>query len=377
MKHKKISILAALIIIIAAYLLFALSGRNKILPVKEQNNIELYTIGIDSGKHKIIGIQPYMENRDYQSCENFHGKLDQYFKYLKSIHLLDSNTVVLLPEYIGTWLVVAGEKISAITAPTIESAMSIIVLSNLGKFITHLPACKSDDKMAEAIFRMKAKKMAAIYEKTFKQLAKDYNVTIIAGSIILPEPKIENNRIVFDKKAPLQNVSFIFKPNGQIDNYITRKIYPTKDEKFLKPASLHDLPVYKTPVGKTGVLICADSWYPEPYQQLCQHDAQVVLVPSYSAPTGLWQQKWKGYSGKFMAPDIDTTDINRITEFQAWVKYAMLGRIEYFNFKAGMNVFLRGKLWDLGSDGRTFAYLNGKDYILPKKNAPIITVLKF
>jgi hypothetical protein len=48
---------------------------------------------------------------------------------------------------------------------------------------------------------------------------------------------------------------------------------------------------------------------------------------------------------------VDAADRHRLTEGQAWIKYALSGRIHSSGARCGVNVFLRGKLWDHDSGG--------------------------
>jgi hypothetical protein len=59
-----------------------------------------------------------------------------------------------------------------------------------------------------------------------------------------------------------------------------------------------------------------------------------------------WHQPWLGYNGWQIPADVDRSDIKKLTEAQAWQKYALAGRIKSSGAKFGMNIFLRGKLWD-------------------------------
>jgi predicted amidohydrolase len=47
------------------------------------------------------------------------------------------------------------------------------------------------------------------------------------------------------------------------------------------PAPLEQLPVYETRAGRLGVLVCADSWYPAPYQYLKEQGVELLAVPSF------------------------------------------------------------------------------------------------
>jgi predicted amidohydrolase len=206
---------------------------------------------------------------------------------------------------------------------------------------------------------MKAEEMAKIYATTFKKLAVDYHVTISAGSIVLPAPHVENNEIVVDTSQPIFNAGFIFKPDGNIDPQVVKKSFPIKSElPFLHASPIEELPVFNLPIGRTVILVCADSWYPESYARVDHLGADVVLVPSYCAGTNSMSQKWNGYDGIHRPADVDTTDIQNIAEQNAWIKYALPGRIVKTKSPVGVNVFLRGELWDLGSDGQPFFVFN-------------------
>ena len=100
-------------------------------------------------------------------------------------------------------------------------------------------------------------------------------------------------------------------------------------------------------------MICADAWYPENYDFLKDKNISVLAVPSFVSGNDVWNKKWQGYNGAPTPEDIVKTDINNISEHDAWLKYAMVGRTIKTDIKTGVNVFLRGDLWNLGSDGNT------------------------
>jgi hypothetical protein len=57
--------------------------------------------------------------------------------------------------------------------------------------------------------------------------------------------------------------------------------------------------------------------------------------------------------------DIDPLDVDRITEEQAWIKCALPGRARPAGALSGINVFLGGALWGLGSDGHALVAHRG------------------
>jgi len=64
------------------------------------------------------------------------------------------------------------------------------------------------------------------------------------------------------------------------------KSFPVSTEPFIEAAPQQNLVVTDTPIGKLGVLICADSWYPQYYKIMQEKGAEVVVVPTYITGNG-------------------------------------------------------------------------------------------
>ena len=312
----------------------------------------LYQLGEDHGRGNMLGISPYVVPQDYASGESFFKKLDIYLSAAQREKWLSAKTILIFPEYTGTWLVLAGESQSILQAASLQAAEQALVLRHPLKFGMYWLWSKEQVRAEAAFFRMKASQMAEIYQAIFSQLARTYSVTIVAGSIILPSPQISNGRVILTH-GPLRNVSVIFQPDGAPYAHPIYKAFLTAEEQpFLKPASANDIPSFDTPTGRLGVLICADSWYPQAYMPLKEQGVNLVAVPSY-ADDGMekWNQPWPGYNGWPTPADVEIQDIRNITEAQAWNKYSLAGRIRSGGAAYGVRVFLRGKLWDLDLGG--------------------------
>jgi hypothetical protein len=231
--------------------------------------------------------------------------------------------------------------------------MRTLVLGSPIAFAKGLMLAKSKDRVTDGLFRINAVQMAEIYQDVFSKLARKHAVTIVAGSILLPEPKVSDGKLRIGDGL-LYNVCAVYSPDGTAHENLVRKTSPIETElPFTARAVATELPVFDTPAGKLGVLICADSWYPAPYETLEVKGADFVVVPSYLSPSGVWEQPWRGYDGALAPDDVDAQDSHTITEGEAWLKYALAGRLPRTGIKHGINVFLRGDLWDLGSDGHT------------------------
>lgn len=310
---------------------------------------ETIEMGSDNQRGNLLGIQPYMLASDYTSAQEVLDKLDGYFAAAQAHGWLQEKTIVVLPEYLGAWLVVAGERAGVYAAENIQAAMRVLALSHLLQFGRAFLGCRESNRAAAALFRIKAGAMAHDYQYIFTHLAKAYAVTVVAGSILLPQPSVVNGMLVAGR-GPLQNIAAVFGPDGALAPQLSRKVYPVVAElAFISGARIEDLPIFETPAGRLGVLVCADSWYPGPYQRLRQLGADLLAVPSLLSH-GNWQQPWGGYNGAPAPQDVDPSDVGKLTEGEAWRKYALPGRIGLSGARAGINVFLHGALWDAGDE---------------------------
>lgn len=374
---RKLILIVVLFFIWLGYMLWSSTGRvtnNTHFAPDNEKSISIEIFGDKGYQGNLVGIQPFMNATDYATPERFYSKLNTYLAKAKEQGLLNTKSVVVFPEHIGTWLVATGEKKSVFSIGKADKAMHIVVASNIFSFLQSYLWAEAKDKARAALFLMKANQMAGIYSQVFKRLAKEYRVTIVAGSIFLPTPKVLDNQIKVEGNK-LFNASFVFLPDGSISPSVVLKEFPISEElKFCQPGN-NNIPAFDTPMGKLAVVICADSWYPEIYNQLAKDKVEVMVIPSYSSPTGLWHTPWLGYNGAEAPPDIDKDDIGKITEEDAWLKYSLGSRALHSPIKLGINVFLRGNIWDLGDDGHTIAIKNDTLYTSPFYDGPQISTI--
>jgi len=322
---------------------------------------DMVVVGTDSGRGNFVGIQPWMVPSDYTNTETLSAKLDSYFAAAKAKGWFNSKTIVVLPEMIGTWLAASDEQAAVYRDAAVEPAMIKLALSHPISFARRYAAAPDvADKAKWTLFTVKSEQMARDYQAIFGSLARKYNVTLVAGSIVLPNPHLENGQLRVEPGETLRNVSALFGPDGKIIGPLVIKAYPIAEENvFLKAGKVDDIPVFDTPAGRLAVLICADSWYPPSYRRIAEEHAQLLAIPSYSTVDNTWAAPWTGYDGAPPPRDVDSTDVGKITLGHAWLKYSMGGRAGAAGITSGINVFLRGKLWDLGTDGETITFSNG------------------
>lgn len=318
--------------------------------------------GEPSERGNLLGIQPELFTQDYQNVERLRLKFHAYLEKARSEGLINARTVVVFPEHVGTWLVAAGEKPEVYQTEHLHEAMEWMAASNPLKLARGWIGAKSEDRMTDALFRMKAVDMAHDYQALFGGLAREFGVTIVAGSIVLPNPKVVDGQILTGN-GRLYNITQVFGSDGLPLGKPQRKLYPIDDEKgFTRGGDADDLQVLQTPAGRLGVLICADSWYPTSYAALANGKPDIVVVPAFLTGNGSWKQPWKGYNGAATPADVQLKP-GELSEGEAWERLALAGRISESGAHAGLTVFLRGHLWDLGSDGRSLI-VNGSGHTL-------------
>lgn len=104
---------------------------------------------------------------------------------------------------------------------------------------------------------------------TWEKAANKYNVYIIAG-------------ICEKEGSNLYNSSVLIGPDGYIGTY--RKIHLWYEEKlFFEPGNL-GVPVFSTPFGRIGLLICYDIWFPEVLRMCSLKGADIVGVSTNWVP---------------------------------------------------------------------------------------------
>ena len=328
---------------------------------------EIVELGSNAGRGNLLGVQPYLVANDYASEELFYARLDSYLQAAGQKGWLGDRTIVVWPEQIGTWLIAAGESQAVFRARTLHAALQPLILRHVIPFAARLVSAREKDWVIASLFRMKAGQMAGLYQAAFSRQARRYAVTVVAGSIFLPSPQVKQGKIVAGR-GPIFNTSAVFRPDGLAHGELARKSFIVSTEQpFAIAAPIIELPVFDTPAGRLGVAICADSWYPQIYDRLQAAGAEFIAVPSLVTGPGIWEQPWRGYDGGDTPQDVNPEDVGRISEGQAWLKYALAGRMGRSGARCGVNVFLRGKLWDLGTDNGNSVGVRGDEIVEVKR----------
>lgn len=344
------------IFIVFVWLIWSYSGRNTPIPFPKSYISVVSEINpADSLKQNIIGVQPFMEVSDYFNQNAFQEKVRQYLVAANYKGFLkEENSLIVYPENIGTWLILLGEKHEIMGNKTFETAKSFLMFSNIFDFMLgYFKTGEDQDKKTSAIFRMKAKAMLNTYQSTFSTLALETKTHIVAGSIILPGPKVAGGQIHIELNAPLYNCSFVFGPDGKVVGDPIIKSVLTEGERAVLTAGRPEaIQVFELPIGKTSVLIGDDSWNLSAGKQI--PDVDVIISPSFFDPE---------YSR------VSNLDVNTENNFEFVDTVQQVSTNPQLNFADPdsypetaivFEVYLHGDLWDFYSEGLPTARYKGK-----------------
>lgn len=313
--------------------------------------------GVPADRGNLLGIQPELFPADYQNIKRLHRKLAAYLQQARDRGLINPRTIVVLPEHIGTWLFASGEKAQLYQATTIGDALDWLSASNPLKFAEAMLRARGEDRVADAHLRMKAETMAHDYQTLFGGLAREFGVTLVAGSIVLPSPKLDNGQLRVGNGV-LRNVSLTFGPTGVPLGPPQRQRFPAWSQRdYLRPAADAPLQVFDTPAGKLGILIGSDSWYPGNYLELDRMGVELIAIPAFVAGSGSWNAPWP--ADKVDGHGALPTTLAPLSEGEAWRNLTLAGQAPTRSARAGISVFMRGQFWDQGSSGHSFGSRNG------------------
>ncbi len=256
-------------------------------------------------KVDLFAAQPYMEAQDYFSPQAFARKIERYFKACQTNRQPGLPACLVFPEDLATFLLLLGESDILKELRSMDQAFVAIgkrrVAALLGTMLRY-----GTPRIRRAFFLEGASRVWRIWYSTMTQFARQYNMTVVAGSALLPAAQRTYDTADFrPKNARVYNLSFTAGPNGQI-LYTTRKVnlVPTQeDELDLTAGTLREscvmaeLPGTRVPMATA---ICYDGfWRPhtqnEPrfvnvLRQLDRLGARLVAQPS--ANPWRWNEAW-------------------------------------------------------------------------------------
>lgn len=105
--------------------------------------------------------------------------------------------------------------------------------------------------------------------KAWETIAKERELHVVAGISERAGDRLYNSAVLIG-------------PDGHFGTF--RKVHLWNEENlYFEPGDL-GFPVFKTPIGRIGMAICYDGWFPESYRLCALQGADIVCVPTNWVP---------------------------------------------------------------------------------------------
>ncbi|PSK55958.1 hypothetical protein B9Z65_4836 [Elsinoe australis] len=124
------------------------------------------------------------------------------------------------------------------------------------------------------------------YLDKYRALAKECKISIVPGTIVelhtddvhdrtgLAEGEREGERLL--------NVAYFIGPDGEIlGKYVKKNLWGAIERNHLTSSTHDPHPVFDTPIGKVGILVCWDLAFPEAFRELIARGAKTIIIPTF------------------------------------------------------------------------------------------------
>jgi len=113
------------------------------------------------------------------------------------------------------------------------------------------------------------------YLSNYRDLAKELKINIVPGTIIeLHGAGTPGERLL--------NVAYFIDSTGAVaGRYVKKNLWGAIERDHLTSSAREEHPVFDTPLGKVGMLICWDLAFPEAWRELIAQGAKMVIIPTF------------------------------------------------------------------------------------------------
>lgn len=282
---------------------------------------------------QLVAVQMTLDLADFWSYESFEAKIREQMDAATADLDPELETLVVFPEDVGLMLVVQGMESRLAGIDSIEEAISTAVSSRaLALAWTRLIRWKS---WVPALFLNRNRLIAETYFGVFSDVASEYGVHIVAGSVVLPPYRISDGVVEWERgpsSHSVYNTSYLFGPDGLVigkQDKVELIELELDGALNLNAGRVEDLQVFDTPLGRIGIAICLDAFDDAVVARLTELEAQILVQPS--ANPGEWN-------------DWQQTDWLRSSHQRVAVEQ---------QFAYGINPMLNGPLWDINFYGQS------------------------
>jgi predicted amidohydrolase len=138
--------------------------------------------------------------------------------------------------------------------------------------VNKIKEAKDKEKIVKNFIRL-AEPLSGHYIKKACELANELNIFFIFGFLESHNRKLYNTAILIDPEGDI--IGRYSKTHFAQGYEINPDLYSAGDE----------YPVFNTPFGKVGIIICYDRQLPEPARIMALKGAQILFIPAYGSYT--------------------------------------------------------------------------------------------
>ena len=113
------------------------------------------------------------------------------------------------------------------------------------------------------------------YLQRYRDLARECNINLVPGTIVE----------LHDRDTPeekLLNVAYFITNTGEMaGKYVKKNLWGPIERLHLTSSADDPHPVFDTPLGKVGILICWDLAFPEAFRELIAQGAKLIIIPTF------------------------------------------------------------------------------------------------
>jgi predicted amidohydrolase len=113
------------------------------------------------------------------------------------------------------------------------------------------------------------------YLDGYVALAKECKINIVPGTIVeLHDAGTKDERLL--------NVAYFITDAGEIaGKYVKKNLWGSIERLHLTSSSSDPHPVFDTPLGRVGMLICWDLAFPEAFREMIAQGAKMIIIPTF------------------------------------------------------------------------------------------------
>jgi predicted amidohydrolase len=130
----------------------------------------------------------------------------------------------------------------------------------------------------------------ADYLEKYRALALELRINIVPGTILeLHDAGTPQERLL--------NVAYFIDATGSIaGKYVKKNLWGPIERLHLTSSASDAHPVFDTPLGRVGLLICWDLAFPEAFREMIAQGAKIIVIPTF------WTFKDAGERGQKINP---------------------------------------------------------------------------